>query len=160
MAASTEVVCGICRQHPTNLRTTPCAHTYCFECLNQWNLTKRTGQLPCPLCRRNIASMFPERNYNSDSDDDNDPMIQLHEQQLLQLAGEMYDDQPALSGEDMLNQFLGQFNRSREPRDLFQEHSTRFGFLDIDNPNNHEPVLNRVINMVHRKRRLELTGFE
>ena len=62
MATSTDLVadlknktiCPLCLDNLTNPRLLPCAHTFCFECLDKC-IARSRQRFECPLCRAHIA---------------------------------------------------------------------------------------------------------
>ncbi len=54
-----EITCAICQEHYTDLKTLPCLHCYCKQCILK--LALRVGQgkpFPCPECRKD--TVLPE----------------------------------------------------------------------------------------------------
>ncbi len=61
-----QIICGVCQRQIMDRdaqMTTPCAHSFHFQCLRPWMVNHAT----CPLCRANMNMPVP---LSSDSDDD------------------------------------------------------------------------------------------
>jgi E3 ubiquitin-protein ligase RNF5 len=46
-----EFECNICLDNVSNPVVTICGHLYCWECLDQWLVSKNVQQQACPVCK-------------------------------------------------------------------------------------------------------------
>lgn len=50
-----EFKCLICNEPFEKPRCTPCDHTFCQSCIEQWIKKSSDGNGPCPICRRPLS---------------------------------------------------------------------------------------------------------
>src|SRR4051812_20884754 len=75
--------CVVCQHRvtPPGVRTGPCKHTYCAECLKNWIHACEAKSHTCPQCR---TVLFPEPEYQYHQPE----VVENYEQQLAGLTSQ------------------------------------------------------------------------